>query len=233
MPLAASFDTVGWFSRDIDTYDRVGAILLGEDIEGPPLASMIVGEDSFALTEGEEERLALAPAVTRAAESLTQLGGVTVWPAGLDKLQTLYRTIQGYEAWREHGPWIEARKPQLNPAVATRFAAASRVTEAEYRQARADRLDVMRHIHDLLGKDRILVIPTMPGIAPRLDASEADFEAFRVSAISSLSIAGLGGCPQISLPVATVEGCPLGLSLVGPPGRDRALIAVARTVLTA
>ena len=233
MPLAQSFDTVGWFARDIDTYDRVAAILLGEDVEGPPLARMIVGEDSFALMEGDEERNALKPAAARAERHLKSDGGVTVWPDGLDKLQTLYRTIQGYEAWREHGPWIEARKPALNPAVATRFAAASRVTEAEYRQARADRLAVMRHVHDILGKDRILVIPTMPGIAPRLDAGEADFESFRVRAISSLSIAGLAGCPQLSLPVAAVDGCPLGLSLIGPPRRDRALIAVGRAVLAA
>jgi amidase len=89
----------------------------------------------------------------------------------------------------------------------------------------------MRRVHDILGKDRILVIPTMPGIAPRLDASEEEFESFRFRAISSLAIAGLSGCPQLSLPVATVHGCPLGLSLVGPPGRDRALIAVARAVM--
>ena len=231
MPLAASFDTVGWFSRDIDTYNRVGAVLLGEDVEGPALASMIVGEDSFALMEGDAEREALKPAVARVERHLKSEGGLVVWSEGLDKLQTLYRTIQGYEAWRAHGPWIEARKPKLNPAVATRFAAASRVTDAEYREARADRHDAMRRVHEIVGKDRVLVIPTMPGIAPRLDAGEEEFEAFRSRAISSLAIAGLAGCPQISLPVAMVDGCPLGLSLVGPPGRDRALIAVARAVL--
>jgi len=71
----------------------------------------------------------------------------------------------------------------------------------------------------------------MPGIAPRLDGSEEDFERFRSRAIPLMCIAGLAGLPQISLPMATVEGCPLGLSLVGPPGRDRALIAVARQVM--
>ena len=29
----------------------------------------------------------------------------------------------------------------------------------------------------------------------------------------------------------TVEGCPVGLSLIGPPGRDRALIALAGNIL--
>jgi amidase len=35
------------------------------------------------------------------------------------------------------------------------------------------------------------------------------------------------------LPLGTIDGCPIGLSLIGPPGRDRALIAVARKVMAA
>jgi amidase len=46
-----------------------------------------------------------------------------------------------------------------------------------------------------------------------------------------LSIAGHAGFPQISLPMMTVDGCPVGLSLIGPPGRDRALIALAGKIL--
>jgi amidase len=73
----------------------------------------------------------------------------------------------------------------------------------------------------------------MPGIAPRLDASEETFERFRGRAVAMMCIAGLAGCPQISLPLMTVAGCPAGLSLIGPPGRDRALIALAATILGA
>jgi amidase len=231
MPLAPSFDTVGWFARDIGVYERVGSVLLGEDVDGPPLARMTTADDSFGLLEGEAERAALRPAVEHAAGKLASDGGVAVWPEGLDRLQTIYRTMQGYQAWQVHGPWIERRKPALNPAVAVRFAAARRVTSAEYEDARSARLDVMRRVHEIVGKDRVLVLPTMPGVAPRLDSSEEEFERFRSRAIPSLAVAGLAGCPQISLPLATAHGCPLGLSLVGPPGRDRALIAVARSVL--
>ncbi|KAB2872888.1 MAG: amidase, partial [Bauldia sp.] len=60
----------------------------------------------------------------------------------------------------------------------------------------------------------------------------ADLESFRARALSMLCSAGLAGLPQISLPMATVSGCPLGLSLIGPPGRDRALIGLAKAVLS-
>ena len=46
-----------------------------------------------------------------------------------------------------------------------------------------------------------------------------------------LCIAGLCGLPQISLPMAKIDGLPLGLSLIGPRNSDRALIALANRVL--
>jgi amidase len=42
-----------------------------------------------------------------------------------------------------------------------------------------------------------------------------------------LCIAGLGGLPQISLPLATLDGCPLGLSLIARRGADEMLLAIA------
>ncbi|HVY19075.1 MAG TPA: amidase [Bauldia sp.] len=233
MPLAPSLDTVGWFARTPEMYARVGAVLLGEDVEGPPLMRMAMIDDAFALLDGEKERAALEPALARVRAALTQDTSVIAAPGGLLQWQTLYRTLQGYEAWKAHGPWLTARKPNLNQAIARRFEVASHVTEAAYREGRSSRLEVMRRVLDLVGKDRVLVLPTTPCIAPRLDDSEAEFERVRTSAIAMLCIAGLASLPQISLPLAKVDGCPLGLSLIGPPGRDRALIDLAARVMAA
>jgi amidase len=231
MPLAQSFDTVGWFTRDPATYASVGAVLLGEDVEGPPLTRMALVEDAFALLDGEAERAALHSPVERVRRLLVEDAGVTAAPEGLLSWQQIYRTAQGFEAWRTHGGWLAWRKPRLNPAVARRFEVSSHVTEPEYRDARTQKLEVMRRVLDLVGKDRVLVLPTMPCIAPRLDASDGEFERVRTAAISMLCIAGLAGLPQISLPLATVDGCPFGLSLIAPPGRDRALIDLAVRVI--
>ena len=42
-------------------------------------------------------------------------------------------------------------------------------------------------------------------------------------------IAGLSGAPQISLPLGTVDGLPVGLSLMAAPGQDELLIEIARS----
>ncbi len=56
MPLSPSLDTVGWFARSADIYERVGAVLLGEDVAGPALGRMVVAEDVYALLLGDGRR---------------------------------------------------------------------------------------------------------------------------------------------------------------------------------
>ena len=84
---------------------------------------------------------------------------------------------------------------------------------------------------DLLGSDGVLLMPTMPDVAPRTDDDEAGLEAYRNTAIRMLCIAGLTGSPQLSLPLAQRDGAPLGLSLLGPTGSDRSLIALAERLM--
>jgi amidase len=45
-------------------------------------------------------------------------------------------------------------------------------------------------------------------------------------------IAGLAGAPQITLPVAQFEGCPVGLSLMAAPGKDMNLLYFATRLLS-
>jgi amidase len=231
MPLAPSLDTVGWFARDIAIFERVGAVLLGEDAAGADLRRVVVAKDAFALLLSDDDAAALRPLSARVAEHLKSEGEVAVAPAGLAAWQQDFRMLQGYEAWRAHGPWITSRKPDLTPPVRLRFEVASQVTAADYAKAVTRREPIRARVRDILGTDGVIVLPTLPTIAPRLDASEAEFEAFRARAISMLCIAGLAGCPQISLPAGLVAGCPLGLSLIAPPGRDRALIAFSRSLM--
>jgi hypothetical protein len=63
-------------------------------------------------------------------------------------------------------------------------------------------------------------------IAPRLGV-ESDLAHFHRPTLCLMSIAGVAGLPQITLPLAEVENCPVGLSLIGPPGSDEQLINLA------
>jgi amidase len=231
MPLAPSLDTVGWFARTPDVYERVAGVLLGEDADGPPLKRMTIAEDAHALLAGAAEEAAVRPAIGIVGEHFEPAGARVIAADGLSAWAQVFRTVQGYEAWQAHGAWIKSRHPVLQPVVRGRFEAASRISADEYRAATARRAQIRETLEAILGEDGVIVLPTLPTVAPRLDADESVFESFRAQALLMLCMAGLSGLPQISLPLGLVYGCPIGISILGPHGRDRALVSLASEIL--
>ena len=79
----------------------------------------------------------------------------------------------------------------------------------------------MRYIDELLRDDALLALPTAPGIAPRLETQPVELEGIsRAFSCARLSIARLAGLLQVTLPLGSLDGCPLGLSLIAPRRRD-------------
>jgi amidase len=144
-----------------------------------------------------------------------------------------FRYVQGWEAWRSDGEMIERYGLRLGPDVAARFAFSKRVTAAQYAAAGEVRAVFTRHLGTLLGHDGVLLLPTMPDIPPLSGTDGEALEDYRNRAVEMLCLAGLSGFPQLSLPLATRDGAPLGLSLLGAAGSDRSLIAFARTLVGA
>jgi amidase len=122
---------------------------------------------------------------------------------------------------------IERFDPPLGPGVKERFAFARAVSAAEYTAAETVRKSVRTKLARLLGRDGVVILPTMPDIAPLIATPESELEDFRNRALRLLCLAGLTGFPQVTIPVAQREGAPLGLSLIGPKGSDRSLVAFA------
>jgi amidase len=58
-------------------------------------------------------------------------------------------------------------------------------------------------------------------------------DKLRARALPMLCIAGLARLPQVSLPLATLNGCPLGLSLIAARGSDTLLLALATKLMKA
>ena len=220
--LAASFDTVGWFARDPVTMSRVGDVLLPG---GPGFAPkrLLIAEDAFAFA-GEEITAAMAAAVERLKAAFADHRQVRVYTGDPAAWSGIFRILQGDEIRRRHGAWIDAHNPSFGPGIAERFRWTRTIDPAEVERMRPQREAVARHLDSLLGDDALLCLPTAPGIAPKLATPAAELEVFRARAFALLSIAGLARLPQISLPLATMAGCPLGLSLIAPRGRDRGLL---------
>ena len=81
---------------------------------------------------------------------------------------------------------------------------------------------------DRLRDDTIIVLPTAPGLPPKKNTPPHLLNPFRDRVLQLTCIAGLGGLPQISIPVTAVDGVPFGLSVIAGPGLDEALLSWVR-----
>lgn len=225
-PLAEGFDTPGWFARDGETFSRVADVVFGKDrIALPETPRLLLADDLFAQAVPEAETI-LRNVVQRAVPALGQPEGLTV-ARDLDALYWAFRWLQGRDAWIADGALIERHAPPLGPGVAERFAFAKSVSDAEVARGETLRKGLRAKVSRLLGGDGVLILPTVPDIAPLVSADESELDDFRNRALRLLCLAGLTGFPQVSLPVAQREGAPLGLSLIGPKGSDKSLVAFA------
>ena len=230
LDLSPSLDTCGYFARDVETFVRVSSVLLGADAAPlPPKVRLLKPLDIWATLDADVTAAQAGPL----ARVLAALGKPEDTQVILDDVDTLYwrfRHIQGREAWMVNGPLIERFCPPLGPGVAERFAWSQSVTDAQFAQATVYRERFKKHLADLLGADGVLVLPTMPDIAPLCGDGGEAMESYRNRAIQMLCIAGLSGFPQISLPLGQRLGAPLGLSLLGPAGSDMSLVKLAQQI---
>ncbi|WP_240644267.1 amidase family protein [Antribacter gilvus] len=218
LPLAPSFDTVGWLTRDAGLLARVGEVLLPPDT-ATPSGTLLADRTLLGLAEPD-----VRDAVVRAVHGGGRPPRHVEWDlpdAWVDAL----RIVQAAEAWQAHGAWIEGRFDTLGPAVRGRFELARAVTPEQAEAARTVVSRARAEIRGRLGAD-VLVLPSASSVAPVAgDPSAA--EAVRAATVVLSATAVLGGLPSVSVPVRTSAGLPAGVSLVGPAGSDRGLLAFA------
>ena len=230
-PFTWSFDVAGWFARDADVFAAVGRALLDDEREPAIPKRLLYAQDAFGVVSSEVAE-ALSPAVELAAGVIGERSDIAVSPDGLSNWYETFRVIQAWEIWSNHAAWVEEVKPEFGPGIRERFEWASRVTEQDADAARSRREAIVGRIRGLFGEGDVLCLPTSPRVAPPVDAPTDELEnRVRAQAMSLLCIAGLAGLPQVSLPLASLDGLPLGFSLVGPWGADSQLLALSQRMM--
>jgi amidase len=226
MAMAPTFDTIGWFATGPGVFRRVGAVLLDGAAGAAPLRRLLVADDAFAEADAAVARLC-SEALAAMAGVLPEAERVRVAPGGLDAWREAVRVLQAFELWGVYGGFITARKPRFGPGVAERMQIAAGVTAAQAEAARAAVATARQHLRYLVAPGTIVALPSAPCIAPRTDANADALESYRVRVMRLTGIAGVGGLPQVSLPIGIVDGCPVGLSFIAWADGDEALLDLA------
>lgn len=266
LPLADSFDTVGWMTRTPQALAEAAEVLIPQ-VDLPraaaPVASAMGGMASTSprlivpkgpvawpasRTLGELKVITqltdladpdVAQAVRAATTEATQLD-VAVDEDTLKQWVDAFSTVQGREAWTNHGEWVAEHWEQLAPDVAARFRRAESFSADDEVQARELIAQVREKVRGWVGEG-VLALPSTSSTAPLIRDAAAGgelMEAQRQRTLMLTCVAGLAGLPVVSVPLRTQgsegrPGLPVGLSLVGPSGSDKALIRWAAELVDA
>jgi amidase len=227
MDMSPSFDTIGWFAAGAGVFRRVGTVLLSGHTERAAINRLIIADDCFAEADAPVAAL-LRAALDAIGPALPAPRHAKLAPdGGFDTWREAVRIIQAYEIWQVYGRFITEKKPKFGPGVAERMAIASRITQAEADAARQVYGAARARLHGEITPGTVVALPTAPCIAPPIATPAEGLESYRIRVMRLTCIAGLGGLPQVSIPIGIVDGCPVGLSFIGWAGGDEALLDFA------
>ncbi|XP_047310947.1 amidase 1 [Impatiens glandulifera] len=260
IPMAQSFDTVGWFARDPDILHRVGQILLKSPPDSVPDIpnQVIIAEDTFQLLNIPVDRVTsilvkslhklfkglivrevnLGEYVKENVPSLKHFvsedGGKVNQEFSIPSLTALssaLRKLQRYEFKNNHGQWVNTVKPDLGPGLSERIWGAVSSTDENVDDCRLVISELRAALTNLLVNDFcVLAIPTVPGPPPKIATEGGSLETYRSRAFSLLSIAGISGFCQVSIPLGMHDNLPVAVSLLAKHGADGFLLNLVRKI---
>jgi amidase len=229
LPQAPSSDTTGWFARDSDTFARVSAVMLGEAIPTTLPTTLIIATDAFGFAD-PGVAAALQPLVDRLAALIGTVRHDIMAPPGLSIWAKAQRALQPTEAWETFRPWVETHNPRFAFSVARNLVATASIPASERSWAALMRAEARGRMAYLLPPGTILCLPTTPFPAPKRGLPLPVLDPLRDRITCLCAHGGLAGHPQVNLPGATLDGLPIGLSIIGARGTDTTLIAVAKAM---
>lgn len=228
-PLSWTLDTVGVFAIDAAGVAEGWRVLSGcGATTGPTRANLRIGvpTDPWFDRLDDAVRERFAAFVEKMDVTRVELGDA-------EELHDLYIAVQSAEAAAVHQERLATAPELFDDEIRARLDTAARVTGYDYaralRRLTTERATAARR---LAGLD-VLALPTTPITAPPVNARDTDLGGGWTATMPALlahntpfSVLGL---PAMSLPLPG-EGLPVGLQLVGGPGADAELLAVAAEV---
>ena len=228
VPLAPSYDTVGWFARRPALLARAGSCLFGRaTADGHGFVHAALARDTFERVD-PNCREPLIDAARRITALFDGDDDVDAAPSGdLARARSVFRLVQSSEVWATHGAWVTQADPDFGPGIRERFRIAAELEPAEVEAAREERSVLADHLRGLLDDDRFLILPGAAAPPPVCGLTGPALEDMRARALEILGPVGNAGLPCVTIPAIRTPDGPVGLSLVGPPHSDERLLALA------
>ncbi len=241
LPLSWSLDAPGPMAAELEDLVHLLPFFLGPDPLDRATSSATgfkaqpePGSVTFVNLSGPG--LERATEVDAAVNQALGACGAHVRQASLPKVDQAFaawETILHCEASAYHQALLRRHPGGFSAVTRAHLEAGAQLSAVELLNAQIIRGQLLHHVSNELGDWDALVLPTLPVSAPVHGEDWQDFGQRRVTTQDSMTwfcwIGNLTGLPCISLPIGTCnKGLPIGMMLMGRPGQDEALLAVAK-----
>ncbi|WP_176086074.1 amidase [Martelella sp. HB161492] len=225
MAMAPSFDTVGWLARDASMLARVGEAYFGAFSRDRAAPRLMIARDAFDIPVN-----GIGETLLRAAQMLGPAQDITLYQEGVEHWLDTFRPLQLHDLWATLGNWCMEPGRALSESVDQRINLSRTVDPEAHAKAVVNREHLTTRLLDLLGDDGMIVIPTAHDLPPFLDADVSAQIVFREKTLALTCVASLCRLPQIAIPAATVDHCPVGLSVIAGHRGEERLLAFAEAL---
>ena len=237
-----SFSVPGPLARTVRDAALATQALAGWDPEyayslpGPPpdlLADLERGVTGLRIGTSDDLLVPEPDPAVRTAHAAT-LERLAVLGAGVERvamphhgrLQSVTLAVFTGEGGTQTRRLIGERPLEVSPAVA-RVMAAPPIDPAVWADAQRDRAFLAQDYAAAFTGVDVLVVPTVPEPAPRIDEDDLPHVLRVVPYTAAVNMVGL---PAVSIPMGFHDGLPLGVQIIGPHGGDALVLRVAWTL---
>ena len=241
LPLSWSLDAPGPLARQIDDIELLLPYFFGRDAADPstfasspmtpldyaskPLLICLTGK---GLERSSEVDFALGAALEGAG-----LVVPSVEVTQVESYFSAWETILHCEATAYHRQRLSGYSTGFSPITRAHLEAGNQLTAQELLDAQGIRTHFTELLLRSLGVWDALVLPTLPVVAPLVGEDWQEFGGRRVTTQDSMTwfcwIGNLAGLPCATIPVPNLaSGLPVGMMLMGRPGKDEELLAIAK-----
>lgn len=240
LPFMPSVSTVGVLADRFEHLDAVARVLLRSGARPvAPLRRLLLLTDALEICD-EAVRAQASAAFGRVAERagvplepvrFSEIAGEDL-PLGDCNVKAL-RDMQTAEFQSTIGNWIETAKPTLGTTFTLAYGNVQRFDRIAALDSLVRCERFFEAINAFLPAGVVICFPTTPVIAPlkgTLTTLRKVLDFYdRTMTITAFS--GVGRLPEISAPLLTVDGCPVGLSFAARNYQDEFLLTTVRGLL--
>jgi aspartyl-tRNA(Asn)/glutamyl-tRNA(Gln) amidotransferase subunit A len=237
VPLSTTLDSIGPLANSIACCAIADAVMAGEPAEAPSRIAV----DGLRLLVPKshlfEDLMPEVAASFEAACAALSRAGAKIVERPVPEIDEIPRinAAGGFapiEAYAWHRKLIARRGGDYDPRVRGRIERAQGMTAVEFIELRDARIDLVARMAPLTAGFDAMLAPTVAITAPPIAAFSEDPDYRRLNALilrNCSAINFLDRCAA-TLPIQQPDKAPVGLMIVGEPGGDNRLLAVARGI---